>query len=110
MSAFFDLINKYRAVAKSESEKGTYFEALCIRYFENEPFYVDEFVKVQFFKEWAHEQQITGIDTGIDLVATDKDGKFCAIQCKLYKEDSKVPKSEIDSFLSVSCWLRVKIT
>jgi predicted helicase len=43
------------------------------------------------------------LDTGIDLVAADKDGKFCAIQCKLYKENSKVSKSEIDSFLSASC-------
>lgn len=102
MSAFFDLINTYRTTAKSEREKGTYFELLCIKYFENEPAYADLFTKVQPYTEWAKEQGLTGKDTGIDLVATDKDGGFCAIQCKLYDADRKVSKSEIDSFLSAA--------
>ena len=102
MSAFFDLINIYRTTAKSEREKGTYFELLCIKYFENEPAYADLFTKVQPYTEWAKEQGLTGKDTGIDLVATDKDGGFCAIQCKLYDADRKVSKSEIDSFLSAA--------
>lgn len=102
MSAFFDLINTYRTTAKSEREKGTYFELLCIKYFENEPAYADLFTKVQTYTEWAKEQGLTGKDTGVDLVATDKDGGFCAIQCKLYDADRKVSKSEIDSFLSAA--------
>lgn len=102
MSAFFDLINTYRTTAKSEREKGTYFELLCIKYFENEPAYADLFTKVQPYTEWAKEQGLTGKDTGIDLVATDKDGGFCAIQCKLYDTDRKVSKAEIDSFLSAA--------
>ena len=102
MSAFFDLINIYRTTAKSEREKGTYFELLCIKYFENEPAYADLFTKVQPYTEWAKEQGLTGKDTGIDLVATDKDGGFYAIQCKLYDADRKVSKAEIDSFLSAA--------
>lgn len=102
MSSFFNLITTYRTSAKSEREKGTYFELLCIKYFENEPAYADLFTKVQPYTEWAKEQGLTGKDTGIDLVATDKDGGFCAIQCKLYDAARKVSKSEIDSFLSAA--------
>ena len=102
MSAFFDLINTYRITAKTEREKGTYFELLCIKYFENEPFYADLFTKVQTYTEWAREQGLSGKDTGIDLVATTKDGEFHAIQCKLYGADRKVTKAEIDSFLSAA--------
>lgn len=43
MSSFFNLINTYRKTAKTEREKGTYFELLCIKYFKNEPFYADLF-------------------------------------------------------------------
>lgn len=102
MSSFFNLITTYRTSAKSEREKGTYFELLCIKYFENEPAYADLFTKVQPYTEWAKEQGLTGKDTGIDLVASDKDGGFCAIQCKLYDANRKVSKSEIDSFLSAA--------
>ncbi len=102
MASFFDLINTYRTTAKTEREKGTYFELLCIKYFENEPFYADLFTKIQTYSEWAKEQGLTGKDTGIDLVATTKENKFHAIQCKLYDADSTVSKGEINSFLAAA--------
>lgn len=102
MSSFFDLITTYKTIAKTEREKGTYFELLCIKYFLNEPFYADLYSEVQPYSDWAKLQGLTGKDTGIDLVATTKDGEFHAIQCKLYDADSKVPKSEIDSFISAA--------
>ncbi|WP_180155950.1 type ISP restriction/modification enzyme [Acinetobacter sp. YH12045] len=102
MSSFFDLIDTYRTTAKTEREKGTYFELLCIKYFKNEPFYADLFTEVQTYTEWAKAQGLSGKDTGIDLVATTKDGEFQAIQCKLYDADRKVTKAEIDSFLSAA--------
>ncbi|WP_180183211.1 type ISP restriction/modification enzyme [Acinetobacter sp. YH01020] len=102
MSSFFDLIDTYRTTAKTEREKGTYFELLCIKYFKNEPFYADLFTEVKTYTEWAKAQGLSGKDTGIDLVATTKDGEFQAIQCKLYDADRKVTKAEIDSFLSAA--------
>lgn len=102
MSSFFKLIDTFRTTAKTEREKGTYFELLCIKYFKNEPFYADLFAEVQIYTEWAKVQGISGKDTGIDLVATTKDGEFHAIQCKLYDADRKVTKAEIDSFLSAA--------
>ena len=83
MSSFFNLITTYRTSAKSEREKGTYFELLYIKYFENEPAYADLFNKVQPYTEWAKEQGLTGKDTGIDLVATMKtaNSKRCNASC-----------------------------
>ena len=83
MSSFFDLITTYRINAKSEREKGTYFELLCIKYFQNEPAYADLFIQVQTYTEWAKEQDLTGKDTGIDLVATMKtaNSKRCNASC-----------------------------
>nr|WP_307004287.1 type ISP restriction/modification enzyme [Acinetobacter baylyi] len=75
---------------------------LCIKYFLNEPFYADLYADVQSYMDWAQAQGLTGKDTGIDIVATTKDGEFHAIQCKLYDADSKVSKSEIDSFISAA--------
>lgn len=102
MTALFQLLDVYRKAAQTEREKGNYFEQLCIQYFKHEPFYVDLFRTVQTYSEWAKEQGLTGKDTGIDLVATTKDGEFQAIQCKLYDADRKVSKAEIDSFLSAA--------
>lgn len=102
MTAFFQLIDTYRQKSKTEREKGTYFEELVIQYFRHEPYYADLFQNVQSFKDWAKSQNLAGFDTGIDIVATTQDGKFYAIQCKLYAEYSTVPKSEIDSFLSAA--------
>ena len=102
MSHFSNLIQKYRDVAKTQREKGNYFEQLCIKYFQNEPCYAELFKNVQTYTEWAHSQDLPGNDAGIDLIATTFDGEFHAIQCKLYEEDAKIPKSEIDSFLSAA--------
>lgn len=102
MTALFQLLDIYRKASQTEREKGTYFEQLCIQYFKHEPFYADLFTKVQPYVEWAKEQGLKGKDTGIDLVATTKDGDFQAIQCKLYDADRKVSKAEIDSFLSAA--------
>ena len=41
-----------------------------------------------------------GGDSGVDLVAQEFDGGMCAIQCKLYEAGTKVPSSDIDSFLA----------
>lgn len=64
MSALFDLIKNYRTTAKTEREKGTYFELLCIKYFENEPLYADLFAAVQTYTKWVKEQGLSGKDIG----------------------------------------------
>ena len=41
-------------------------------------------------------------DTGIDLVARERDGGWCAIQCKCYAPGTRLAKKHLDSFVSAS--------
>ncbi len=103
MSALSALLNTYRAASASEREKGTYFEELICAYLRNEATYRDLYDKVWMYGDWAKEQGLDGRDTGIDLVArTQGTGEYHAIQCKLYAEDYRVQKKDIDSFFTAS--------
>ena len=103
MSALTALLEAYRAVSVSEREKGTYFEELICVYLRNEATYSDLYDRVWTYAEWAKEQGLSGKDAGIDLVArTQGTGEYHAIQCKLYAEDYKVQKKDIDSFFTAS--------
>jgi len=103
MSALSALLDTYRAASVTEREKGTYFEELICTYLRNEATYRDLYDKVWTYAEWAKEQGISGKDAGIDLVArTQGTGEYHAIQCKLYAEDYRVQKKDIDSFFTAS--------
>lgn len=103
MSALQQLLNSYRAIALTEREKGTYFEELILCYLRNEATYKDLYSKVWAYADWAKEQGMDARDTGIDLVAqTQGTNEIHAIQCKLYAEDYKLQKSDIDSFFTAS--------
>lgn len=103
MSALSALLNTYRSASVTEREKGTYFEELICAYLRNEATYSDLYDKVWTFANWAKEQGLSGKDSGIDLVArTQGTGEYHAIQCKLYAEDYKVQKKDIDSFFTAS--------
>ncbi len=54
------------------------------------------------YAEWAAQQGLDSRDTGIDLVAKTATGEFHAVQCKLYAEDYRLQKSDIDSFFTAS--------
>ncbi|UTW07871.1 DEAD/DEAH box helicase [Pseudomonas benzenivorans] len=97
------LLNTYRSASVTEREKGTYFEELICTYLRNEATYRDLYDKVWMYADWAKEQGLDGRDTGIDLVArTQGTGEYHAIQCKLFAEDYKVQKKDIDSFFTAS--------
>ncbi len=103
MSALPALLNTYRTASLTEREKGTYFEELIYTYLRNEATYRDLYEQVWSYSEWAKEQGLDGRDTGIDLVAkTQGTGEYHAIQCKLYAEDYRVQKRDIDSFFTAS--------
>jgi len=103
MSALSALLDAYRSAALTEREKGTYFEELICTYLRNEATYRDLYDKVWTYADWAKEQGLDGRDTGIDLVArTQGTGEYHAIQCKLYAENYRVQKKDIDSFFTAS--------
>ena len=103
MSALEALLDRYRATSVTEREKGTYFEELIRTYLRYEATYRDLYEQVWTYADWAKEQGLDGRDTGIDLVArTQGTGEYHAIQCKLYAEDYRVQKKDIDSFFTAS--------
>ena len=103
MSALHDLLTSYRASAKTEREKGTYFELLIKDFLKNDPTYSPNFSDVYTYAEWAASNGKDTRDTGIDLVAklAEEDG-FCAVQCKFYDENHRMQKSDLDSFFTAS--------
>lgn len=103
MSALAALLDSYRSASVTEREKGTYFEELICVYLRNEATYRDLYDQVWTYADWAKEQGLSGKDAGIDLVArTQGTGEYHAIQCKLFAEDYKVQKKDIDSFFTAS--------
>lgn len=102
-TALEGLLTKFREVAQTEREKGTYFEELITCYLRNEPRYRDLYQTVWPYADWARAQGHDGRDAGIDLVAqTSGTGEYHAIQCKLFAPDYRLQKSDIDSFFTAS--------
>lgn len=99
-----ELLEKYRNAARSEREKGTYFEQLTKVWLETAPAQREQFSKVLTWAEFAREHRIDGRDTGIDLVAqlADSPDDWCAVQCKFYAADYRIQKADIDSFFTAS--------
>ena len=103
MTALSSLLDHYRQSSLSEREKGTYFEELMLCYLRNEATYRELYSEVWTYGEWAALQGLDKRDAGIDLVAkTQGTGEIHAIQCKLYAEDYRLQKSDIDSFFTAS--------
>ena len=103
MSALDRILKSYRDAAKTEREKGTYFERLSVAFLKNDPVQRQQYSDVWTFGEWAAANEEDGRDTGIDLVAKLRDEEgFVAIQCKFYSPQHRVQKKDIDSFLSAS--------
>ena len=105
MSSFslHDLLQEYRQAARTEREKGTYFEKFAIAYLHNDPIQAEQYEDVKSYAAWAAENGWDSRDTGIDLVAKlrGRDG-YAAIQCKFYDPTYRIRKEDIDSFISAS--------
>ncbi len=97
------LLLRFRDSARTEREKGTYFEDLIRVYLQNEDTYRELYSDVWTYAEWAHLHGHDARDAGIDLVAkTRGTNELHAIQCKLYAQDYRLQKSDIDSFFTAS--------
>ena len=100
---FQSTLNYIREAARSERQKGDLFERLMLTYFSQDPDYKQQFSEVYLYKDWAALQ--TGYDAndiGIDLVAKEREGGYCAIQCKCYAENTRISKPHLDSFIAAS--------
>ena len=103
MSTLRNLLNSYRDAARTERDKGTYFERLAAAYLAHDPVQIQQYEGVQAYKVWASSHGWDGRDTGIDLVAKLRGEEgFAAIQCKFYDPKHRIRKEDIDSFISAS--------
>ena len=102
-SGFQRTLDRIRGIAESERHKGLLFERLMQAYFLKDPLYRDRFSSVSLWTEWAGGRAgFDRTDTGIDLVAEERDGGYCAIQCKCYAPGTRIMKGHLDSFISAS--------
>ena len=53
MTALQTLLGSFRAAAKSEREKGSYFEELIVQYLKVEPAYGDRYSDVWMYADWV---------------------------------------------------------
>ncbi len=102
-TGFQGVLNQLRESATSTYLIGNEFERLMKQYLSVDPLYKERFTDVYLWKEWAAlHTEYDGVDTGIDLVAQESTGEYCAIQCKCYAENTRVTKPHIDSFIAAS--------
>lgn len=96
-------LDHIRSIADSEAHKGRLFERLMKTFFTQDPHYKGRFSRVWLWSEWVrHMPGFKGTDTGIDLVAEESQGGYCAIQCKCYAAGTRISKPHLDSFISAS--------
>ena len=119
-TGFQHALDHIRSVSETEAQKGRLFERLMQAYFREDPLYQERFSQVWLWKEWVphfneeearraaqHPESEPPLrfdlnDTGIDLVARERDGGWCAIQCKCYAPGTRLAKKHLDSFVSAS--------
>lgn len=100
MGSIHEVMEAFRK-APSNSERGTKFEKLMVRYFELDPLLSQQYDAVWRWIDWPGRDGKP--DTGIDLVARERDsGNLTAIQCKFYEPTHTLRKEDIDSFFTAS--------
>lgn len=93
------LLRRLRDQAKTSQEKGELFERFVRAYLRFDPYYGQLFSNVWRWYEWPGRGKRT--DTGIDLVAEEKDtGVLWAIQTK--DHESPIDLKDIATFLALS--------
>lgn len=103
MTAFPEILDRFRTQALSERDKGSRFERLMQAYLKTTSVYEGLFEEVWLWADFPYNDQFGGgKDTGIDLVARTFAGDYWAIQCKCYADDHYICKPDVDTFLSTS--------
>jgi predicted helicase len=101
MTTIFEILDELRARSSTTAELGMRFEQLMGSYLLADPLYSERFSDVWLWMDWPGREG--KVDTGIDLVAKERDADgYCAIQCKFYEPDHVLRKEDLDSFFTAS--------
>ena len=82
MTTIHGILDDLARAATDARDKGDKFERLMAAYLRTEPLYQDQFSDVWLWSDWPGREGRP--DTGIDIVAQERTGGVCAIQCKFY--------------------------
>ena len=104
-TSFGDVLTKIRQESKNSVELGRKFEELTLSFLQEDKVYSSRFKNVSLWSNWKHRD---GHDTGIDLMAEEQNGDWCAIQCKCYDENGKLSYSMITTFVGKAASLAKK--
>ena len=100
ITSFGQALRHLRSVANDDgTTKGKLFERLVKSFLQTDEIYVDRFSNVWLWDEYPGRSNRS--DFGIDIVAEERDGSRCAIQCKFYSKKT-IAKQDINSFLEAS--------
>ena len=101
MNSLYQLLQEQKADPKRRRDQGTLFEEVCLEWLRHDV--TGRFKRVRTFAEWAADEDRSGQDMGIDLVADMADGSgWCAVQCKFHAPERTVARAEINKFLAES--------
>jgi len=105
-------LEQLRKKSTQPKEQGSLFEGLMLKYFRVDPLYKNRFKSVQRYSDWARDQGSDEHkkDLGIDLVAEERDGTLCGIQCKFYSSSTPIKTFDIDSFFSMCRGRKIRNT
>ena len=94
---FYNVLEQIRKNSKDSSDLGTRFEKLLAEFFKKDSLYGLEFTDVKRWYDWYQEP-----DTGIDLVARDKNGNLVGIQSKCWADDSTLDLKDISTMFTTA--------
>ena len=100
-----DILKELGESSHSFRDKGTRFEWLIKNWFLTTKLYSDNIKEIWLWDEFPYKNQFGGSDSGIDLVIHNLEDEYIAIQCKFYKQNSEISKSNVDTFISTSAKL-----
>lgn len=95
------LFEKIRAHVLTDVGRGAVFQRMMRAFLSEDPLFAERFKRVWQWQDWP-ERPPGEPDTGIDLVAEERDGGVCAIQCKFYAPNTTISREDIDRFLVAS--------
>jgi predicted helicase len=100
-TAIDQVLDRIRESSQNSREVGDKFERMMLAFFRLDRSYAAQFEEVWLWTDWSGNEGKP--DTGIDLVAKNAhDDGFTAIQCKCYAPNTRLEKSDIDSFFTAS--------
>lgn len=99
MTTVYEILDRLRADAIDERDKGGRFERLVQQWLMTDRKWSDLFEVVYQWTEWDGRQ--SDQDVGIDLVGIERDtGSVWAIQCKFYDENHHIDKNLLGTYFT----------